>query len=148
MARRGSSTPARAASSTAWSSRAACRRPESASRWTVGAGSLDNAFIERLWRSLKCEAVYLREIADGFVARCVIGEWIGFYNAERPYVALGRLTPAEAYRGETPVDMTDTRAPHVAHILTGATAATGRSDSRGFWRPELQPEFTLAEPLG
>ena len=60
---------------------------------------MDNAFIERLWRSLKCEAVYLREIADGFVARCVIGEWIGFYNAERPYVALGRLTPAEAYRG-------------------------------------------------
>ena len=35
---------------------------------------LDNIFIERLWRSLKYEAVYLRELADGFEARRVIGE--------------------------------------------------------------------------
>ena len=41
---------------------------------------MDNIFIERLWRSLKYEAVYLHEIADGFTARRVIGEWIGFYN--------------------------------------------------------------------
>ena len=50
---------------------------------------LDNIFIERLWRSLKYEAVYPRERADGFEARRVIGEWIDFYNTERPHSALG-----------------------------------------------------------
>ena len=64
---------------------------------------LDNIFIERLWRSLKYEAAYLRELADGFGARRVIGEWIDFYNTERPHSALGGKTPAEAYRGAPPV---------------------------------------------
>ena len=68
---------------------------------------LDNIFIERLWRSLKYEAVYLRELADGFEAQRVIGEWIDFYNTERPHSALGGKTPAEAYRGAPPVDMMD-----------------------------------------
>ena len=68
---------------------------------------LDNIFIERLWRSLKYEAVYLGELADGFEARRVIGEWIDFYNTERPHSALGGKTPAEAYRGAPPVDMMD-----------------------------------------
>ena len=45
---------------------------------------MDNIFIERLWRSLKYEAVYLHELTDGFHAERVIGEWIGFYNTERP----------------------------------------------------------------
>ena len=61
--------------------------------------SLDNVFIERLWRSLKYEAVYLHELADGFVAQRVIDEWIEFYNEVRPHSALGGRTPAEAYRG-------------------------------------------------
>ena len=59
---------------------------------------MDNIFIERLWRSLKYEAVYLHELADGLKARRVIGEWIGFYTTERPHLALGGRTPAEAYR--------------------------------------------------
>ncbi len=41
---------------------------------------MDNIFIERLWRSLKYEAVYLHELADGFEAERVIGAWIDFYN--------------------------------------------------------------------
>ena len=69
---------------------------------------MDNIFIERLWRSLKSEAVYLYEIADGFTARRVIAEWIGFYNTERPHSALGGRTPVEAWRDDTPVDMMDT----------------------------------------
>ncbi len=67
---------------------------------------LDNIFIERLWRSLKYEAVYLHEMADGFAAERVIGEWIAFYNTERPHSALGGATPAEAYAAGRPVDMT------------------------------------------
>ena len=59
---------------------------------------LDNAFIERLWRSLKYEAVYLHELADGFEAQRVIAEWIDYYNEERPHSALDGRTPAEAYR--------------------------------------------------
>ncbi len=42
---------------------------------------MDNIFIERLWRSLEYEAVYLHELTDGFKAERVIGEWIGFYNS-------------------------------------------------------------------
>ena len=41
---------------------------------------LDNIIIERLWRSLKYEAVYLHEMTDGFAAERVIGEWIEFHK--------------------------------------------------------------------
>ena len=58
---------------------------------------LDNIFIERLWRSLKYEAVYLQDIADGFAAQRVVDDWINFYNQERPHAALGKATPNEAY---------------------------------------------------
>ena len=66
---------------------------------------MDNIFIERLWRSLKYEAIYLLELTDGFKTERVIAEWIGFYNAERPHSALAGQTPAEAYG--RPVDMMD-----------------------------------------
>ena len=68
---------------------------------------MDNIFIERLLRSLKYEAVYLHDLADGFEARLLIDEWIGFYNTERPHSALDGKTPAEAYRSNPPVDMMD-----------------------------------------
>ena len=68
---------------------------------------MDNIFIERLWRSIKYEAVYLHDLADGFEARLLIDEWIGFYNTERPHSALDGKTPAEAYRSNPPVDMMD-----------------------------------------
>jgi putative transposase len=68
---------------------------------------MDNIFIERLWRSLKYEAVYLHELADGFQAERIIGEWIDFYNTERPHSALDGRTPAEAHGNGQPVDMMD-----------------------------------------
>ncbi len=68
---------------------------------------MDNIFIERLWRSLKYEAVYLHDLTDGFAAERVIGEWIGFYNTVRPHSALAGSTPAEAYGAGRPVDMMD-----------------------------------------
>jgi putative transposase len=58
---------------------------------------LDNIFIERLWRSLKQEAVYLHEITDGFQAKRIIDNWIAFYNHERPHTALDKRTPDTAY---------------------------------------------------
>jgi putative transposase len=58
---------------------------------------MDNIFIERLWRSLKQEAVYLHEITDGFQAKRIIDDWIEFYNHERPHTALDKRTPGAAY---------------------------------------------------
>ena len=58
---------------------------------------LDNIFIERLWRSLKQEAVYLHELQDGFQAKRVIKDWIGFYNSERPHTALDKRSPDDAF---------------------------------------------------
>ena len=55
------------------------------------------SLIERLWRSLKYEAVYLHELTSGLEARGIIGAWIAFYNDERPHTALGRTTPPEAH---------------------------------------------------
>ncbi len=58
---------------------------------------MDNIFIERLWRSLKYEAVYLHEISDGFQAQRLISRWFAFYDRARPHSALGGSTPAEVY---------------------------------------------------
>lgn len=60
---------------------------------------MDNVFIERLWRSMKYECVYLHPFETGSEARAGIGRWIDYYNAERPHSALGGRTPAEAYEG-------------------------------------------------
>ena len=60
---------------------------------------LDNIFIERLWRSLKYEEVYLKAYEDIREARSSIAEWIRFYNFERPHQALGYCTPWEVYQG-------------------------------------------------
>ncbi len=68
---------------------------------------MDNIFIERLWRSLKYEAIYLHELTDGFKAERVIAEWISFYNTERPHSSFDGRTPAEAYGIEGPMDMMD-----------------------------------------
>jgi putative transposase len=58
---------------------------------------MDNVFIERLWRSLKYECIYLQAFETRSEARVGIGHWIGYYNADRPHSALGGLTPEEAY---------------------------------------------------
>src|SRR5208282_2896689 len=51
---------------------------------------MDNVFIERLWRSLKYECVYLNAFETGSEARTGIGRWIGYYNANRPPLGLRR----------------------------------------------------------
>ena len=59
---------------------------------------MDNVFIERLWRSLKYEDVYLKGYADGREARAGIGEWIAFYNERRPHQGLENRTPMAVWR--------------------------------------------------
>jgi putative transposase len=72
---------------------------------------LDNIFIERLWRSLKHEDIYLKHYADGCEAREGIRQWFAFYNNYRPHQALGYQTPMTVWReglgpgGEEAVDM-------------------------------------------
>lgn len=62
---------------------------------------IDNVFIERLWRSLKCECVYLHEFATGRDARRILGDWLKDYNSDRPHSSLGRMTPSEVYAGSS-----------------------------------------------
>jgi len=57
----------------------------------------DNVFIERLWRSVKYEEVYLRAYESVSEARIGIGEYFKFYNGRRPHSSLGRMTPDQFY---------------------------------------------------
>lgn len=59
---------------------------------------MDNVFIERLWRSLKHEDVYLKHYADGREAKAGIAAWIAFYNEQRLHQALGYRTPMAVWR--------------------------------------------------
>ena len=59
---------------------------------------MDNRFVERLWRSLKYEDIYLRGYEHGLELRQGVGNWFGDYNEYRPHQALGYATPAEVYR--------------------------------------------------
>ena len=59
----------------------------------------DNVFIERFWRTLKYEEVYLRAYDTVSAARTSIDRYLGFYNARRPHTANNDLTPDEAYFG-------------------------------------------------
>jgi len=62
---------------------------------------LDNIFIERLWRSLKYEEVYLRDYRLVLEARAGIRRYFQFYNYERPHQSLAYRTPADLYRGRS-----------------------------------------------
>ena len=57
----------------------------------------DNVFIERLWRSIKYEEVYLRAYASVSEARAGIGRYLSFYNTRRPHSSLDGRTPDQAY---------------------------------------------------
>ncbi len=58
---------------------------------------IDNRFIERLWRSVKQEDIYLQDYSDGLNAHRGLSRWFAEYNTERPHQALGYATPAELY---------------------------------------------------
>jgi putative transposase len=75
---------------------------------------MDNVFIERLWRSLKHEDIYLKGYADGREANSGMAAWFVFYNTRRPHQTLGDRTPMAVWRegttgplGNKAVDMMD-----------------------------------------
>jgi putative transposase len=109
---------------------------------------MDNIFIERLWRSLKYEEVYLHAYASVAEAKAGIGAWFSFYNQERQHQSLGYHTPRQIYqedlwicgRSALPTDCASaaSRASSesgemlaFAHIPTGTTA-NRRIDQKGF----------------
>ena len=61
--------------------------------------ALDNVWIERLWRTVKQEEVYIHDYADGIEAHKGLGKYFTFYNDKRPHSALGYVTPGNIYRG-------------------------------------------------
>jgi putative transposase len=58
---------------------------------------MDNVFIERLWRSLKYECIYVNAFETGSETRAGIGRWITYYNRTRPHSALGGRAPEEVH---------------------------------------------------
>ncbi len=73
---------------------------------------LDNIFVERLWRSLKYECVYLHAWETGSEAKAGVGKWIEFYNRKRPHSARGGRPPAVVYwlrKEETKPDQQEQR---------------------------------------
>lgn len=61
---------------------------------------MDNIFVERLWRSLKYEEVYLNAYVSVAEAKAGIGSWLSFYNEERQHQSLGYRTPRQVYEAE------------------------------------------------
>ena len=60
----------------------------------------DNIFVERLWRMVTYEEVYLKAYANGLEAHRGLREYFRFYNERRPHQALGYRTPAEVFHGQ------------------------------------------------
>src|SRR3954464_14375336 len=94
---------------------------------------LDNIFIERLWRSLKYEDVFIKAYGSVPEARRSIGGWLRFYNEERLHQALGYRTPRAVFDGEAhePVD--------------NASALNGYGVAHRLVRTELKRELTHVE---
>jgi len=87
----------------------------------------DNIFVERLWRSLKYEEVYLRDYGTPPEARRGIGDWFEFYNGTRPHQALEYRTPAEVYgirNGKRSGTVAGASTPAVAPVALRAPCAT------------------------
>jgi len=109
---------------------------------------MDNIFIERLWRSLKYEEVYLHAYASVAEAKAGIGAWLSFYNEERQHQSLGYRTPRQIYEQglwicgrsamptgcASPASRASSKSGEMltfAHIPTGTTP-NKRIDQNGF----------------
>jgi len=110
---------------------------------------MDNVFIERLWRSLKYEEVYLHAYGNVAAAKAGIGAWLVFYNEERQHQSHGYRTPRQVYEAQcrwicgrsalptgcaSPASRASSKSGQMlafAHIPTGTTTNT-RIDQKGF----------------
>ena len=92
-----SSTPTRARSSPATTSPSVLLKAGIAISMDGRGSWRDNVFVERLWRSIKYEEVYLRAYDTVSEARASIGRYLNFYNGRRPHSSLDRQTPDQAY---------------------------------------------------
>ncbi len=92
---------------------------------------LDNIFIERLWRSLKYEEVFLKAYGSVAAARGGIGGWLGFYNDDRPHQALGYQTPRAVFEAVAACAYVDNAAAVLMDscALSTSTQAQQQEDS-------------------
>ena len=86
---------------------------------------MDKIFIERLWRSLKCQAIYLHEIAGGLTARRPIRDWVAFLQCLEATRGAGRAHSGRGLPGRDACGYDGQAAPRLAHIPLGAAAARG-----------------------
>ena len=90
--------------------------------------AIDNVFIERLWRSVKYEEVYLKDYVDGWQADASLAAYFRFYNQQRIHQALGYRTPWDVYREQ---DSSRRRPPDENEMKSRARKRKLVSTSRG-----------------
>ena len=84
-----------------------------------------HVFIERLWRTVKYEEVYLKAYESGSQARAGLGAYFDFYNTSRPHQALGYKAPAEVYAGQPGGTAPDEATTVLADSVNGYSATAG-----------------------
>ncbi len=105
--------------------------------------AFDNLFVERLWRSVKHEDVYLKGYASMGELMFGLTEYFAFYNGERPHQSLGQQTPDVVYRScvgggameESPVERSGTGDSSITKARSEATATTKSKAKSGQRRP-------------
>ena len=90
---------------------------------------IDNVFVERLWRTVKYEEVYLKAYSNGRGAKTGLDAYFRFYNTQRPHQALGYRTPAEVFNGNSVQSIEHSRMMRwsPSRALVSYTGATGPS---------------------
>ena len=89
----------------------------------------DDIFVERLWRTVKYEKVYLRAYADAGETRRELGAYFRFYNDLRPHQALGYRAPAAVFHGDgnAPAEESKTGEGSPKQVLVSSDGAAGVS---------------------
>ena len=98
---------------------------------------VDNIFVERLWRTVKYEEMYLKTYASVLEAQRGLEDYFRFYNRLRPHQALGYRTPSEVFHGE----------PGVVEGESGESNERRRSPGEGIDSLAGEPGFLLNSPL-